>query len=135
MPSVSGKVAGAQATANACLNLSNSTGPMAGATTVFSQILEVPGLTNLTYLIFQGAGVDSMQAQVQVAFRRTTQGPGGLVFVSILPAVLIPPSGGTIPVILHVNTVAVQAMRIVFTHTGGALAPIADATYFLSASS
>jgi hypothetical protein len=54
--------------------------------------------------------------QPEVAFRRGAA--GNLIFVDAAPAFLTPPAGT--PAILHINTLAVQAMRCTVTHIGAA---------------
>jgi len=131
MPVISGKGAGTSATANASLNNVGATGTMLPAATVNSNILQVPGLNHLTYVLRQTSGVISLSAQPQVAFRRGgALGPAGLLWVNIAPATLLPLGG--MPLVIPVNTIAAQAMRVVFTHPGadGSVA----AVYTLSAS-
>lgn len=130
MPIVSGKTVSAQAVANGSVNLAGASGDIdvAGSHTSFG--LDVPSLSRLTWVIIQSAGVDSVSAQPQVAFRR---GAGGaLIWENILPATLASPAGT--PLVLSVNTVAVQAMRLVLSHTGQQGAPVVSARYYLSGS-
>lgn len=134
MPLTSGKGAGAVAAANASLNHVGTTGDLtAGAVALIGDLLQMPALNHLTYVVVQTAGVDSILVQPEVAFRRAqVLGPAGLVWVSIGPQMLTPIGGA--PLVIHVNTVAVQAMRMTFTHNGADGAPVVSATYFLSAS-
>lgn len=133
MPVTSGKGAGAIAVANASLNNVGATGTMLPAATVNGNILQVPSLNRLTYVVRQTSGVVSLLVQPQVAFRRGgVLGPAGLLWVNIAPATLLPLGG--MPIVIHVNTVAAQAMRLVFTHIGGQGDGVAAATYTLSAS-
>jgi len=130
MPIVSGKTVSAQAVANGSVNLAGATGALDVGGSLSSFGLDVPSLSRLTWVIIQTAGVDSVSAQPQVAFRR---GAGGaLIWVDILPAALASPTG--VPLVLSVNTVAVQAMRLVLSHTGQQGAPVVSASFFLSGS-
>lgn len=130
MPIVSGKTVSAQAVANGSVNLAGATGAIAVGGSATSFILEVPSLSRLTWVVIQAAGVDSVRVQPQVAFRR---GVGGaLVWENILPAALASPTG--VPLVLSVNTVAVQAMQLVLSHTGQQGAPSIAARYYLSGS-
>lgn len=104
---------------------------MLPAATVNSGLLQVPGLNHLTYVLRQTSGVISLSAQPQVAFRRGgVLGPAGLLWVNIAPATLLPVGG--MPIVIPINTVAAQAMRVIFTHVGADGS--AAAVYTLSAS-
>lgn len=130
MPIVSGKTISAQAVANGSANLAGATGVINVGGSFTSFVLDVPSLNRLTWVVIQAAGVDSIQVQPQVAFRR---GVGGaLVWENILPAALASPSGT--PLVLSVNTVAVQAMQLVLSHTGQQGAPAVAARFYLSGS-
>lgn len=130
MPIVSGKTVAAQAVANGSVNFAGATGTIAVGGSESSFQLDVPSLSRLTWVVIQAAGVDSISVQPQVAFRR---GVGGaLIWEDILPATLASPSG--IPLVLSVNTVAVQAMRVRLLHTGQQGAPVVSARYYLSGS-
>ena len=130
MPIVSGKTVAAQAVANGSVNFAGGTDPIAVGGSAQSFQLDVPSLSRLTWVVIQTAGVDSIQVQPQVSFRR---GVGGaLIWVDILPAALSSPSG--VPLVLSLNTVAVQAMRLVLSHTGAQGAPVVSSQYFLSGS-
>lgn len=133
MPVISGKGAGSYASANAALNNVGATGTILPATSVYSNILQVPSLNRLTYVVQQTSGVMSLLVQPQVAFRRGgALGPAGLLWVSIAPPSLVPVGGA--PWVLHINTVSAQAMRLVFTHLGAQGDGTAAASYTLSAS-
>jgi hypothetical protein len=133
MPVTSGKGAGTSATANASLNLVAATGDILPNASANSGILQVPGLNHLTYVARQTSGVVSLSVQPQVAFRRGgVLGPAGLLWVNIAPAALLPLGGA--PWVFHVNTVAAQAMRLVFSHIGQQGDGTCAASYTLSAS-
>lgn len=130
MPIVSGKTVSAQAVANGSSNSAQATPALASGATFTSEALDVPSLSRLTWVVIQSSGVDSISVQPQVAFRR---GAGNaLVFENILPAALAAP-GGT-PLVLSQNTVAVQAMRVLLTHSGQQGAPTVSARLYLSGS-
>lgn len=130
MPIVSGKTVSRNVIADGSANFAGASGDLDAGNTLQSFTLEVPSLNRLTWVVLQTAGVDSLQVQPQVAFRLGLN--GAFVWVDILPAALAAPSG--IPLVLSLNTVAVQAMRLILTHTGQQGAPVANARYFLSGS-
>jgi len=130
MPIVSGKTVSRNVIADGSANFAGSSGDIAQGGAVIGFQLEVPSLNRLTWLVVQTAGVDSISVQAQVAFRL---GAGGaFVWENILPAALTNPAGA--PLLLQVNTVAVQAMRLVLTHTGAQGANPVAARYYLSGS-
>lgn len=130
MPIVSGKTVSAQAVANGSSNSAQATSTLDAGATFTSEGLDVPSLSRLTWVVIQTSGVDSIRVQPQVAFRR---GAGNaLVWENILQAALAAP-GGT-PLVLSQNTVAVQAMRVLLTHSGQQGAPTVTARLYLSGS-
>jgi hypothetical protein len=132
MPIVSGKAVSAQAVSNGSSNSAQATPSVAVGGSFTSEGLDVPSLSRLTWVIIQTAGVDSISVQPQVAFRR---GAGNaLVWENIQPVSLTVPGGGGIPLVLSQNTVAVQAMRVVLTHTGQQGAASVSAKVYLSGS-
>lgn len=130
MPIVSGKTVSAQAVANGSVNHAGATGNIAVGGSSTSSGLDVPSLSRLTWVIIQSGGVDSIIAQPQVAFRRGVANV--LLWEDILPATLVSPTGT--PTVLSVNTVAVQAMRLVLSHSGKQGALAVSARYYLSGS-
>ena len=108
---------GQQTVGNAAANLVVITDALAVGASVASIALDVYNLSRLTWHVDVspgGAGV--AQVQPEVAFRRGAA--GNLIFVDAAPAFLTPPAGT--PAILHINTLAVQAMRCTVTHIGAA---------------
>jgi hypothetical protein len=131
MPIVSGKTISAQTVANGSANFAGNTGAVAQAGPAFASFqLDVPSLNRLTWVVIQAAGVDSALVQPQVAFRRGAA--GALLWENILPAALASPTG--VPLVLTLNTVAVQAMRLVLSHSGQQGAAAISARYYLSGS-
>jgi hypothetical protein len=130
MPIVSGKTVSKNVIADGSANFVGATGTIAqgGGFTTFQ--LDVPSLNRLTWVVIQSGGVDALQVQPQAAFRLGAA--GGLVWENILPAALANTTG--IPLVLTLNTLAVQAIRLVLTHTGQQGAADASARYFLSGS-
>jgi hypothetical protein len=130
MPIVSGKTVSRNVIADGSANFAGASGDIAQGGSLNSFQLDVPSLNRLTWVVVQTAGVDSILVQPQVAFRL---GAGGVfVWENILPAALSSPAG--VPLVLQVNTVAVQAMRMVLTHTGAQGAAAVSARYYLSGS-
>lgn len=130
MPIVSGKTVSRNVIADGSANFAGDSGDIAQGGGVTGFQLEVPSLNRLTWLVVQTTGVDSISVQAQVAFRL---GAGGaFVWENILPAALTNPAGT--PLLLQVNTVAVQAMRLVLTHLGPQGAGNVAAGYYLSGS-
>ena len=106
---------GQQTVGNAAANLVVITDPLAVGAFVTGIALDVYNLSRLTWhLEVQTGGVGNMLVQPEVAFRRGAA--GNLIFVNAAPAFLTPPAGA--PAILHINTLAVQAMRCTVTHVG-----------------
>lgn len=130
MPIVSGKTVSKNVIADGSANFVGATGTIeqGGGFTTFQ--LDVPSLNRLTWVVIQSGGVDSLLVQPQAAFRLGAA--GALVWENILPAALANTTG--IPLVLTLNTLAVQAIRLVLTHTGQQGAAAASARYFLSGS-
>lgn len=112
---LSNVASGQQTVGNAAANLVVITDPLALAASQTTIALEVYNLSRLTWHAEVSAGgLGIALIQPEVAFRR---GAGGnLIWVNAAPAFLTPPSGT--PAILHINTLAVQAMRCTVTHVG-----------------
>lgn len=134
MPLTSGKTIGAHAFADGSANHQGGTTDLTvtilGPGTFTSRELEVPGLNRLTWVVIQRAGTDSIIIQPQVAFRR---GAGSaFVWENILPVSLTNPS--SVPLVIPLNTLVCQAMRLVATATGPQGNPACSARFYLSGS-
>lgn len=135
MPITSGKTIGAHAIADGSANYAGGTTDIifdiVGAGGTFtSKELEVPGLNRLTWVIIQRAGTDSISIQPQVAFRRGAA--NAFVWENILPVSLTNPSGASL--VISLNTLVCQAMRLVATYTGPQGNPACSARFYLSGS-
>lgn len=129
MPVVTGQNTGYITAAAAGANFVQSTGNLTAGGTFTSNSLETPGLSSLTWLLNNTAGVDAALVQPQVAFRRGVA--NALEWVNVAPAFLV---GAGTTVSFTFNTLVAQAMRATITHTGGGGQPDITVALVLSAS-
>lgn len=128
---VSNVASGQLTYANAGANLVVATPTLApGATYTTQPFLEMPNLDRLTWHVEITLGTGILLVQPEVAFRRGVA--QNLIFVNALPAVLTPAAGQ--PLVLTLNTLVVQAMRMTVVHTGVPGDPDITAEIRLSAS-
>jgi hypothetical protein len=129
MPNLGSQNVGQLAASNASANAIEETGAIAAGATYITRHLEVPALNHLAWLVEQTSGVDAVQVQPQLAFRRGALGV--LEWVNIVPPFLVAPGTAfTFPL----NTVAAQGMRALLTHTGRGGQPSISVTIILSGS-
>ena len=117
---------GGPVTANAGVNLYTATGSIAAAGTFTTDELDVPGLSRIGCCVVQTAGVQGLQATLEVGVRWSNQGT--IALQAVTSATMLDPSGS--PTVFEF-IMPVETIRVTLTNGGG---NAAEATVLLFAS-